>query len=155
MAIEIERKFLVRDDGWKASVVRTTRIRQGYLCEDRGTTLRVRTRDDVGYLTVKGERSGLARPEFEYEIPLNDAVEMLKLAVATVDKFRHEVEHEGKTWEVDVFEGPNAPLVVAELELSSDDEKFESPQWLGEEVSENPAYSNSRLAQRPYSQWER
>jgi adenylate cyclase len=153
MAIEIERKFLVRDDGWKAFVVRTTRIRQGYLCEDQGTTVRVRIRDDVGYLTIKGERKGLARPEFEYEIPLSDAVEMLELAVATVEKFRHEVEHEGKTWEVDVFDGLNAPLVVAELELSSDNETFASPPWLGEEVSENPAYSNSRLARRPYSEW--
>jgi adenylate cyclase len=153
MGIEIERKFLLRDDTWRQAVVRTTRIRQGYLCTESGRTVRVRTRDAEAYLTIKGARQGIARAEYEYPVPMADALEMLKLAVGTVDKLRHEVAFGGKLWEIDEFEGVNAPLYVAELELDAVDEPFERPAWLGEEVSHKPEYSSSTLALRPYSTW--
>jgi adenylate cyclase len=153
MAVEIERKFLVRDESWRASVSRTTRIKQGYLCTDTGRSVRVRTRDDEAWLTIKGSRHGIARSEFEYSVPMSDALEMLDMTVATLEKLRHEVPHGNHVWEVDEFDGPNAPLVVAEVELGSEDEAFERPGWLGQEVSDNPAYSNSELAQKPYSAW--
>jgi adenylate cyclase len=154
VSVEIERKFLVKDHSWKQSVVRSTRIKQGYLCTDSGRTVRVRTRDDEAWLTVKGARKGISRAEFEYTIPMSDALEMLEMSVGTVvDKVRHEVSHAGRMWEVDVFEGPNAPLIVAELEFEDESDVFEHPAWLGEDVSEDASYSNSALAHKPYSHW--
>ncbi|KMY86043.1 hypothetical protein BUMB_04613c [Candidatus Paraburkholderia calva] len=153
MSIEIERKFLVRDDSWREGIVRTTPIRQGYLCTETGRSVRVRMRDDEAWLTVKGSLRGFARPEYEYSVPLRDGLEMLEMTVATLDKRRHEVPHGAHVWEVDEFDGPNALLIVAEVELSAIDEAFEHPPWLGEDESENSAYSNSALAQHPYSTW--
>jgi adenylate cyclase len=154
MPIEIERKFLVNDASWKQAVVRSTRIKQGYLCTESGRTVRVRTRDEEAWLNIKGSRKGISRAEFEYAIPMVDALEMLEMSVGTVvDKVRHEVAHAGRVWEVDVFEGLNAPLIVAELELENEAEVFEHPGWLGEDVSEVAAYSNSALAHKPYSRW--
>jgi adenylate cyclase len=154
MPMEIERKFLVASDSWQQSVVKSTPIKQGYLCTESGRTVRVRTRDEEAWLTVKGSRKGISRAEYEYAIPMSDALEMLEMSVGTViDKVRHEVAHAGRTWEVDVFEGPNAPLIVAELELENETDDFEHPVWLGEEVSEDAAYSNSALAHKPYSRW--
>ena len=151
--VEIERKFLLRDDSWRGQVVSTTVIHQGYLSLDAARTVRVRTRGESAWLTVKGKAAGLTRPEFEYPIPLEDAQQMLALAVASVRKRRHEVEFDGRVWEVDEFLGENAGLVVAELELKEEGEQFARPAWLGEEVSTVPAYFNSALAQRPYRQW--
>lgn len=153
MGIEIERKYLLRDSSWREAVGRTTRIRQGYLCTDTGLSVRVRTRDEQAFLTVKGSRMGIARAEYEYLIPFADAVEMLAMSICMVYKRRHEVVHAGHTWEIDEFEGPDAPLIVAELELKTADERFDIPTWLGDEVSENPAHSNSALGQKPYSRW--
>jgi adenylate cyclase len=153
MAVEIERKFLVCDESWRAAVSRTTRIKQGYLSTDKGRSVRVRTRGDEAWITIKGSRSGFARAEFEYPVPMSDALEMLEMTIATLEKLRHEVPHGAHVWEVDEFDGPNAPLIVAEVELGAEDEAFERPAWLGQEVSDNPAYSNSELAQKPFSSW--
>lgn len=151
--VEIERKFRLRDDSWRNQVVRTSVIHQGYLSLDAARTVRVRTRGESAWLTVKGKAAGLARPEFEYPIPLEDAQQMLGLALASVDKLRHEVEFAGRVWEVDEFLGDNAGLVIAELELKDEAEQFAHPAWLGEEVSTVPAYFNSALASHPFSKW--
>jgi adenylate cyclase len=153
MGTETERKFLTRDDSWRASVARATRINQGYLSLDPDRTVRVRTRDDEATLGVKGRTVGIKRPEYEVAILLADALEMQQMCVARVEKLRHEVEFAGHTWEVDVFLGLNAPLIMAEIELHTSDETFERPAWLGEEVSHDPAYFNSSLAVRPFSLW--
>ncbi|WP_434716212.1 CYTH domain-containing protein [Paraburkholderia sp. A3RO-2L] len=154
MATENERKFLVRSDDWRASVARTTRIHQGYLSLDPSRTVRIRLRDDAGLITVKGMTAGISRPEFEYGIPAPDAKEMLGMCLGSVDKHRHEVPNlDGHVWEVDVFEGLNAPLILAELELAHAADRFARPAWLGAEVTHNPAYFNSALATNPYSLW--
>jgi adenylate cyclase len=138
MAVEIERKFLVRDESWRATASRTTRIKQDYLCTDTSRSVRVRTRNDDAWITIKGSRRGIARAEFEYSVPMSDALEMLEMAVATLEKLRHEVPHGDHVWEVDEFDSPNAPLVFAEVEFGSEDEAFERPAWPGQEVSDNP-----------------
>jgi adenylate cyclase len=153
MAVEIERKFLVSDESWRAVVSRTTRIKQGYLCTEPGRSVRVRIRDDEAWITVKGSRRGIARAEFENPVPISDALEMLEMTVAAVEKRRHQVSHGGHVWEIDEFDGLNAPLIVAEVELAAIDEAFEHPSWLGQDVSDDPAYSNSELAQKPFSTW--
>lgn len=151
--IEIERKFRLRDDSWRGHVVRTNVIHQGYLSLDAARTVRVRTRGESAWLTVKGKTAGFTRPEFEYPIPLEDAQQMLGLALATVDKVRHEVDIDGRVWEIDEFLGDNAGLILAELELKDEGEQFARPAWLGEEVSSVPAYFNSALATHPFSKW--
>lgn len=155
MAKEIERKFLVANDQWKSAVVKSTSFKQGYLNYDPERTVRVRTAENLAYLTIKGLTTGLTRDEYEYEIPLDDAIAMLKLcAFPPVEKVRHLVEHAGKTWELDVFEGANSGLLLAEIELASEAETFERPTWLGEEVSGDRRYSNSTLSTNPFSTWE-
>ncbi len=153
MAVEIERKFLVRNDLWPGSA-RSTRIQQGYLSRERGRTVRVRRGGDHGFLTIKGEARGLVRPEFEYEVPLADVAELLALCVQpTLDKWRHLFDFEGHTWEVDEFLGANAGLWVAEIELERPDEPFAPPPWLGAEVTDDPRYLNSNLVLHPFSSW--
>ena len=152
MAWEIERKFLVKNDGWRAGVERQTEMVQGYIAGGAGTpTVRVRIAGGRGILTVKGKAAGLMRPEFEYEIPLADAKDMLENLCGTrvVEKTRCFCGR----WEIDVYAGLNAGLLTAEIELASPDEDFERPSWLGEEVSDDPAYTNSALSRRPYSTW--
>ena len=127
---------------------------QGYICSDKGRTVRVRIRGDKGYLTVKGAASatGLSRYEFEREVPLEDAEQMLRLCEpGAIDKERYLVPCGQHTWEVDVFHGPNEGLIVAEIELSAEDEPFEHPAWLGKEVSGDRRYYNSMLMRNPYS----
>ena len=153
MATEIERKFLVSSDAWRASVHEALRIRQGYLSTETNRTVRVRTWGDSGFLTIKGRRSGISRAEFEYEVPLDDARQMLELCPVVLDKTRHLVNLGGHTWEIDEFHGDNDGLIVAELELSSEDEAFERPEWIDAEVSEDSRYTNSALTLRPYSSW--
>lgn len=152
MGVEIERTFLVRGDGWRGAGS-AVRVRQAYLTRGGEPTVRVRLAAGRGTLTIKGP--GLAtRAEFEYEIPPADAEELLDLArTATIDKTRHRVEVGGRTWEVDEFHGPNAPLVLAELELEREDAAFERPAWLGEEVTDDPRYANARLALEPFGSW--
>jgi len=152
MATEIERKFLVRNDHWRTPS--GVRYSQGYLNRDRERTVRVRIAGVRGFLTIKGRSVGASRAEFEYEIPLADAQALLALCDGPlVEKIRHLVPHAGMSWEVDEFLGDNAGLVVAEIELSSEDQAFEHPDWLGEEVTTDPRYYNSSLATHPYRDW--
>ena len=156
MHFEIERKFLVRDSRFKALAVKAYRIRQGYIAHDGGNTVRVRIRDRQGFLTVKGpSRDGISRYEWEREIPLADAEELLLLCHGgTIDKIRHLVPAGGgKYFEVDEFYGDNAGLVMAEIELDAPDEPFEKPLWLGEEVTGDRRYYNSHLLKNPFKDW--
>ena len=152
MGIEIERKFLVVGDAWRQG--EGVSYAQGYLNRDAERTVRVRIAGDRAFLTVKGVSRGATRAEFEYEIPVTDASQLLELSDGpVVRKVRRLVEYEGSTWEVDEFLGDNAGLVVAELELDSEDATFAKPAWLGREVTDDPRYYNSNLAAHPYSRW--
>ncbi|HUR40184.1 MAG TPA: CYTH domain-containing protein [Verrucomicrobiae bacterium] len=155
MGLEIERKFLLKDDGWRKDVGRSVNMDQGYLSrEDGKASVRVRTEGATARLNIKAAVVGAARAEFDYEVPLADAREILaKLCVGRLEKVRHFVEHHGHTWEIDEFSGANAGLVVAELELSREDEVFQRPHWLGEEVTHDRRYYNHALALHPYSNW--
>lgn len=154
MGTEIERKFLVRDDTWRAGAT-GTRYRQGFLSTDPDRTVRVRVSKAHGFLTVKGRTRGSARAEFEYEIPLDDATELLdRLAKRPlIEKTRYRVEVSGLVWEVDVFEGENAGLVMAEVELASEDQEVVKPPWCGMEVTGDPRYYNARLVEHPFREW--
>ena len=158
--VDTERKFLVLGPQYQAEAVRSLRMQQGYLARGGGNTVRVRTAGDRAWLTVKGPSpNGISRLEWEKEIPVADAEELLALCVgAVIDKTRWIVPVEGASpsagkgryFEVDEFHGDNEGLVVAEIELDSEDEKFPKPQWLGEEVTSDPRYRNARLADHPY-----
>lgn len=153
MPVEIERKFLVTNDSWRA-FGSARRIVQGYLSREPDRVVRVRLIGDGGFITVKGRTTGISRAEFEYAIPVADAQELLSICVPTViDKTRHEVEIAGFTWEIDEFHGDNAGLVVAEIELTATDTDFERPVWLGTEVSSDFRYTNSYLSEHPFSSW--
>ena len=145
---EIERKFLVANDGWKAGVTEVTRIRQAYLRTDADATVRVRIREGRrATLTVKSQAAGITRLELEYEIPEADAEAMFALRQGVIiEKRRHLVPAGDVTWEVDVFEGAHAGLVIAEVELSSPTQEIALPDWVGREVTGEPAYYNSALA---------
>jgi adenylate cyclase len=151
MPIEIERKFLVSGEYPRTGGMRTS---QAYLCTDPARTVRVRIEPERALLAIKGEPVGLARPEFEYEIPMDEARELMKLcAGSVVEKTRYHHREGGHLWEIDVFHGANDGLVIAEIELEAEHEAFDRPDWLGEEVSEDPRYFNSYLSISPYSQW--
>lgn len=153
MAIEIERKFLVRGDAWRAQAHASHALAQGYLGGDR-CSVRVRVDGDAAMLNIKSKVRGASRLEFEYAIPLADAeVMMRELAGAAVIKTRHLVHHAGHLWEVDEFSGVNQGLVVAEVELGSADEAFERPPWLGREVTEEERFYNASLVHTPFQQW--
>ncbi|WP_371826920.1 CYTH domain-containing protein [Microvirga sp. VF16] len=148
MPVEIERKFLVTHDGWRTPEP-GQRYHQGYLCKGE-ITVRVRRAAFHAFLTVKGGGSGRIRPEFEYEIPVDEAEELLKLCrQPLIEKVRHEVWHAGMVWHVDEFAGENAGLVLAEVELSHPDQSVVLPDWIGEEVTSDERYRNSRLADAP------
>lgn len=153
MGIEIERKYLVEGEPWRAWGEGVP-YRQGYLSRGAHSTTRVRLAGEVGQLTIKGKTEGISRLEFEYEIPAADAEELIALCEGGVIlKRRWRVPVGAHVWEVDVFEGENAGLVVAEIELGSPDEPFERPEWVGEEVSHDPRYSNGALSRHPWSAW--
>lgn len=154
MAIEIERKFLVKGDAWKAAAVGVL-YRQGYLSTDKARTVRVRIAGERAFLTVKGLATGLARAEFEYEIPLADAAEMLDQLCMTplIEKRRYTVAYQGLSWEIDEFLGANLGLVVAEVELDSADQAIDLPDWVGQEVSDDVRYFNSSLIAHPFFSW--
>ena len=153
MATEIERKFLTRDDSWHDGS-HGIRISQGYLSQDPDRTVRVRIAGENAWLTIKGRTEGMRRAEFEYEIPSDDARALLELCLRSViDKTRYRISHSGHVWEVDVFHGDNAGLVIAEVELTDDSVSPELPSWVGEEVSADTRYFNSLLATRPYTKW--
>ncbi|WP_310383895.1 CYTH domain-containing protein [Roseateles sp.] len=152
MGIEIERKFLVVGEAWKQGDGEL--ISQGYLSRDPARTVRVRVTGDAAWLTIKGQSVGASRAEYEYAIPLADAQQLLMLCEGPrVEKIRRLVPYAGMTWEVDEFLGDNAGLVVAELELSSAEQRFEVPPWVGPEVTEETRYFNSQLAARPFTTW--
>ena len=156
MAQEIERKFLVKDDSYKALAYHSSRIAQGYICSMRGRTVRVRIRDDKGYLTIKGpsDASGLGRYEWEKEIPLHEAQELMKLCEpGMIDKTRYLVRSGNHIFEVDEFYGENKGLTLAEVELSSADEAYEKPDFIDEEVTGDVKYYNSFLMKHPFSKW--
>ncbi len=157
MASEIERKFLVKNDGWRSQVVISSHYRQGYLTEGGTCSIRVRIDGERAFLNIKSATLGIQRSEYEYPIPLPDAEEMLdRFSIGLlIEKTRHFVDYAGHRWEIDVFEGANAGLVVAEIELQAPDEAFELPPWAGEEVSDDPRYYNVCLAHHPYTEWQR
>jgi CYTH domain-containing protein len=153
MAREIERKFLVSGE-FRQDSPESYRIMQGYICSDPDRTVRVRVRGDKGFLTIKGQSSedGLSRFEWEKEIPVSEALELMNLCVSgVIDKTRYLVPYGGHTYEVDVFHGANEGLVLAEIELSDELEAFEKPFWLGEEVTGDVRYYNSMLSLHPFS----
>lgn len=146
MALEIEHKYLVKDNNYLDMETSVKYICQGYLSRDPHRTVRVRTVDNKGYITVKGLSTGDIRAEFEYEIPVADARELLDMCIRPIlEKRRHIVPYAGKIWEVDEFLGHLFPLVIAEIELSSPEEKYELPSFIGQNVTGDPAYYNSNL----------
>ena len=156
MALEIERKFLVKDDSYKAMAYSASRIAQGYICSARGRTVRVRIRDEKGYLTIKGpaDSEGLGRYEWEKEIPVQEAQELMRLCEpGMIDKTRYLVKSGKHVFEVDEFYGENEGLTVAEVELESADESYEKPDFIGEEVTGDVRYYNSFLMKNPFSRW--
>ncbi len=155
MAMEIERKFLIRHEGWRQQVSESVYYRQAYLNREADCSVRVRITDDQAWLNIKSVTVGAERLEFEYDIPLSDAHEMLNQLskTAVVEKRRHFVKQGSHTFEIDVFEGENAGLVVVEIELEHAEEAFDKPDWLGEEVTDDPRYYNTCLARHPYRQW--
>lgn len=155
MAIEIERKFLVVSEGWRSRVNRSCVMRQGYLAgEGARSSMRVRLEGDEAHLNIKAAVIGSARAEYDYVIPADDAREILRtLCIGRLEKTRHYVEQGDLTWEIDEFIGDNAGLVVAEIELTSIDQAFDRPDWLGREVTDERRYYNHHLALHPYSTW--
>ncbi len=155
MALEIERKFLVTDDSYKQQAYSCDRIAQGYICRQGGNSARVRLRGDKGYITIKGPSfDGISRYEWEKEIPVSEARELLKLCHGgIIDKCRYLVDYGNHTFEIDEFYGDNEGLVVAEVELASADEPFERPSFLGTEVTGEAKYYNGHLSRFPYKMW--
>ena len=154
MNVEIERKFLVRNGGWEAEPQRVyTIIEQGYLIQDSNHILRIRTAGHEGWLTIKSAEPGMTRAEYEYEIPYKHAQELLDRCPDRLTKARHTIIVGTREWSVDVFKKDNYGLVVVETEFESEDQKFELPNWVGEEVTDDPKYYNADLAKHPYNTW--
>ncbi len=154
MGIEIERKFLLAGDGWRA-LGAPVLLRQGYLASDPDRTVRVRVEGGQGTLTIKGRSTGAARGEWEYPIPLPDANELLDRLCQQplIEKYRRRIPFGQHVWEVDEFLGANQGLVVAEIELNAEDEAFDKPDWIGDEVTHDRRYFNSSLVSLPFSRW--
>ena len=154
MAQEIERKFLIQDTSIVDSLA-GERLTQGYLSHDKNATVRVRIAGTTGWLTIKGKTVGATRSEFEYPVPQEDARQMLDelCNAGVIDKTRYRLPQGELCWEIDVFHGDNDGLIVAEIELPSEDTPFDRPAWLGEEVTGDPRYYNSALSTNPYTQW--
>jgi adenylate cyclase len=150
---EIERKFLVKERKWKAGD-NGVQIKQGYLLAEPERVVRVRISGEKAFITIKGKMQNISRPEFEYEIPVTDALQMMKFCrPGIIEKTRFIEEVGGKIWEIDVFEGANSGLILAEIELETEDEKFELPAWASDEVTSDYRYYNSWLSVNPYSEW--
>ena len=156
MPTEIERKFLVKGDAWR-SLANGIPYAQGYIVSSAERVVRVRIAGDQGYLTIKGATVGIARAEFEYPIPIEDAQELLRTLCSPplIQKKRYKIEQAGLVWEVDEFEGENQGLIVAEVELSNANQAIALPDWIDREVSDDPRYFNANLAKHPFCQWER
>jgi len=150
---EIERKFLVKTSLFQVSG-HSLIMRQGYLSVDPTRVVRVRVEGEQAWLTIKGKMEGITRPEWEYDIPVSEALEMLKLSIyAPIEKIRHRLQIGNQLWEVDEFLGQNSGLWLAEIELNDENEPFDTPDWLGEEVTHDRRYYNSQLSQNPWSKW--
>ncbi len=156
MAIEIERKFLLANDSWRTVADKGTRMVQGYLLGAKQASVRIRTEGDRALLNIKSATIGTRRQEYEYTIPMVDAQEMLTSLCEQplIDKIRYNVYHQGQHWEIDVFAGDNAGLIVAEIELQDEQQTVALPAWIGEEVSDDPRYYNVNLVKHPYSVWQ-
>ncbi len=157
MAKEIERKFLIKNENWKKYVTKKIKIKQGYIINNKKQTIRIRITNNNSFLTIKGpsDKKGISRNEFEFPIPQKDALEIFKefCLPGKINKTRNEIKQGKHKWEIDVFEGENKGLVVAEIELSSENEKVENPDWIGKEVTKFKKYTNARLSKKPYSKW--
>ncbi|HEY4195867.1 MAG TPA: CYTH domain-containing protein [Mucilaginibacter sp.] len=155
MGVEIERKFLVDHKKWdRVSKPGGTHYHQGYILSNAGQTIRVRVSDKQAFLNMKSKVSQVSRKEYEYEIPLTEGLEILDAFTKNgTEKVRYCIPFDGKTWEVDVFMGDNAGLIVAEIELKSEDEEFEKPDWITTEVTDDNRYANSNLATHPFKDW--
>ena len=154
MGKEIERKFLVKNDSYKKAS-QAFLYRQGYICTDKERVVRIRVYDNKGFITIKGENVGISRAEYEYEIPYNDAEEIINNLCykPIIEKIRCKFEFQGFVWEVDEFHGENEGLIVAEIELSDENQAFSKPAWVGEEVTDDHRYSNANLVKNPYKNW--
>lgn len=154
MAHEIERKFLLSNQDWRALVTGSFVLKQGYLSTTPESTVRVRVKSDRAMLTIKSKNTGIRRSEFEYEIPIQDAEEMFLLCQKPlIEKTRYTITIGKHIWEIDEFSGANNGLLVAEIELGVEEESFEKPEWVGEEVSADARYYNSNLVAHPFAQW--
>ncbi|MFI4905263.1 MAG: CYTH domain-containing protein [Steroidobacterales bacterium] len=155
MGVEIERKFRLIDDSWRDRVCQKTLLRQGYIANTRRASVRVRLAGEAGWLSVKAMTPGLSRAEYEAAIPAVEANEMLDRLCEgpLIEKWRHIVVYQGSEWEIDEFLGENAGLVIAELELESEDTVFARPPWLGVEVTHDERYYNFRLSEKPFRHW--
>jgi adenylate cyclase len=155
MAIEIEHKFLLSNNNWREQIARSVKYRQGYLSSQATSSIRIRIIDDHAWLNIKSATIGTHRHEYEYEIPLHDANEIINMLCRKpiIEKTRHFVTHDGNTWEIDEFDGDNRGLIIAEIELSEIGKPFSKPHWLGEEVTHDLRYYNNNLAIHPYSEW--
>jgi adenylate cyclase len=152
--IEIERKFLISDDGWRAHADAGVDIRQGYLTNETGLSVRVRQKGDKGYLTIKASKDARSRFEYEYEIPRDDVTALLRhCGHGLIEKRRYHVRHGDLLWEIDVFDGQNKGLIMAEVELKHADEAVDLPPWVGPEVTTDPRFFNAYLARRPFKTW--
>lgn len=154
MGKEIERKFLVKGDSWRGQA-HGKRYRQGYLSTVKERTVRIRTVGEEGFITIKGITIGASRPEYEYEIPLKDANEMLDelCEKPIIEKTRYRIPQGNLAWEIDEFEGDNRGLIVAEIELKDENQTVDFPDWVGKEVTDDPRYFNANLVKKPYATW--
>jgi adenylate cyclase len=154
MATETERKFLVKSDDWRSLAPRIL-YRQGYIASSEARTVRIRVAGDRGYITIKGISVGISRSEFEYPIPVEDAMEMLDTLCdrPLIEKYRHKIAIDHLVWEVDEFLGENQGLIMAEVELPDAQQEVTLPEWIGTEVSGDPRYFNANLAKHPFTQW--
>ncbi|MCW8904276.1 CYTH domain-containing protein [Sedimenticola sp.] len=155
MALEIERKYLVINDKWKENILSESVLKQGYIANQPNATVRIRIASEVAYLNIKSATTGITRAEFEYQIPLPDAEQILEQVAEHpfIDKTRYKVQWGSHVWDLDLFAGENQGLIMAEVELNSEDESFELPPWAGKEVSGDPRYYNASLVKHPYTRW--
>ncbi|MEN8928836.1 MAG: CYTH domain-containing protein [Flavobacteriales bacterium] len=154
MPQEIERKYLLKNNSWKSEVTSENKIVQGYLNSNPARTVRIRITNNIGFLTIKSKNKGSVRKEFEYEIPLKEAEELIQLCEKPIiEKTRFLVKREKHTWEIDVFDGENKGLTVAEIELTEENESFKIPDWIAKEVTSESKYFNSQLIANPFSKW--
>jgi adenylate cyclase len=155
MPTEIERKFLVDHEKWNSLAKPKGNVyKQGYILSEEKRTVRIRVTPDAAYITLKSASAGISRSEYEYTIPLTEGNEILEnFATSAVEKTRYNINYEGHLWEIDVFAGDNKGLIVAEIELESENEPFEKPEWVGAEVSHDNRYTNASLSVKPYKDW--